>query len=93
MSAGNFFIFGCVSLSLLTFLCSCSVATSLPFVPNIGFVLYMLIFLPLLTFSMTLTGADQNFMDRYLNYDNDVPNVFTNIIIIILGFHQRMIHL
>lgn len=61
-SSALFVLSGCVSFSLYSLFCLCSVGTNVPFVPVIGSVLYLQLLLPMIGLSMSMRRADNESM-------------------------------
>jgi magnesium-transporting ATPase (P-type) len=61
-AAAGFMIVAYTSFSLLVFLSPCSVAKSIPFIPGIGSVLYLLLVVPVIGVTMGFTEADEDSM-------------------------------
>ncbi len=59
-SAAGFMIVAYMSFSLLIFLSPCSMSTSVPFIPGIGSILYLLLVVPIIGIAMTFTEPDED---------------------------------
>jgi len=63
-NAGIFVIAGGVSFALYVLFAACAPATTGPYVPLLGSILYLLLLLPLIGFAMALTDAEPEAMHR-----------------------------
>jgi hypothetical protein len=63
-SAPIFFLSGYISFTLYVFLTVCSFAAAIPFVPMVGSALYLLVILPLVGLSMTMSDPEKCFMQQ-----------------------------
>lgn len=64
ISAGVFYISGCLSFSFYVLFGVCTISTSVPFVPIFGAVLYLLFLLPLIGYTMAWSDPDTDSMKR-----------------------------
>jgi hypothetical protein len=61
-SGALFVLFGGLSLGFLVTLCPCSIATTIPYIPTLGVMVYLLCILPILGVAMSMTDAQEDSM-------------------------------
>lgn len=64
VAASVFLMTGCLSFSFFILFTVCSPLVSIPFVPTLGCVIYLQLFLPTLGLSMAMTAGDKETMKR-----------------------------
>ena len=74
-ASGVFIANGSLSLSFLIFLSTCSISINIPYISPIGAIMYLLILLPILGFSIAISETDQESMNRVPD-KNDVTQIF-----------------
>jgi magnesium-transporting ATPase (P-type) len=64
MGATVFFITGCLSFSLFVLFSACTPSTTIPYVPTLGSMLYLLFFLPFLAASIAMGDGNEDLMEQ-----------------------------